>query len=164
MQLTSLKDAGIDNPLTHLTAVALLGTLVLILYYNRTIAGRRANGIGLAPQVATQVGISVERYHVYSSAFTGVACAWAGIALAWLNAGYSNEIVSGRGYIALALALVSRSAVSPVCIVASLYGIAQSPILLSKFDPSHIIPSQLLDSLPYWMTLLLLFILGLKKS
>jgi simple sugar transport system permease protein len=139
--------------LTHLMLVLVVvsaGVLWL------TPFGLRVNAVGEYPAAADALGINVPlvRYIclVVGGAFMGLAGAY--FPLAELGF-YSNSMIGGRGFIALALVVFGRW--NPVLALAGglVFGAADAlQIRLQLVDSA--IPSQLMIALPYLLTILVI--------
>jgi simple sugar transport system permease protein len=138
------------TPLVLITlALALLGQALLF----RSVFGLRLRSIGERPQAAATLGLSVARYRyagvLISGAFAGLAGAW----LASEQHSFTDGMTNGRGYIAIAAMIVGKW--SPLGAAASclLFGAAEA--LQITLQGSGF-PSELLQMLPYLVTMLAL--------
>lgn len=154
-----LKDIiGTVSPLLLLLILAVF--IVQIVLYH-TPQGLRIRVIGENPEMAGSMGV-----RVYPLQFASVM---AGSALAALGGAYlsigdidmfSKEMVAGRGYIALSMIILGNWHPVPVALAGLIYGFAQS---LQFRLQSVQIPPQLVQMLPYIVTLLVLMF-AKKKS
>ena len=162
LEFDAVRTAGITDPVTALAGVALAGIVILIFVYYRTPSGKRMTAAGRpdgGAEALRQTGRSVPALWIKTSISTGVLCAFAGISLVWLTGAYTRDMSAGRGYVALALALIGNRSIVLASIVALAYGVAQSPQLLDILDVKF--PPQIVTSFPYWLTLLILSAVGL---
>jgi len=137
-------------PLVLIT-LALVPLVQLLLF--RSVFGLRLRAMGEKPEAAATLGLSVTRYR-----FAGVlACgALASLGGAWLASEqhcFTDGMTGGRGYIALAAMIVGKW--SPVGAAAAclLFGAAEA---LQITLQGSAFPSELLQALPYIVTMLAL--------
>ncbi|MFB2587024.1 ABC transporter permease [Herbiconiux liukaitaii] len=117
-------------PRTQLTWVIVIAALVIAVTWwivERSTIGYRWKMVGTAPGFARAVGIDVARARVRSMALSGALCGLAGGVLVVAGHGrYSTEIAIGLGWVALMLALISRSKPGLALIWVIVYSIMQS--------------------------------------
>jgi ABC-type uncharacterized transport system permease subunit len=142
-----------QSALTWATAL-LIGVTALVLSFTR--AGLQLIAVGDHPDSAAALGLRVERLRTIALAIGG---ALGGLAGASLTLGYlgtfTDGIVGGRGYVALAIVIIGRW--SPV-------GAALGALLFALFDSLALraqggglsLPVEAFESLPYLVTLLVL--------
>jgi len=119
----------------------------------RSVFGLRLRSIGEHPEAAATLGLSVPLYRTLGVLISG---ALAGLAGAWLASeqhSFTDNMTSGRGYIALAAMIVGKW--SPVGAAAAclLFGAAEA--LQITLQGSGF-PNELLQMLPYVVTMLAL--------
>jgi simple sugar transport system permease protein len=144
-QVTGLRD---ESTLTW-TAAAIVIALQVFLY--RTRAGTHLRAVGEEPRAAATAGINVLAYR-YGAAMIGGALAALGGA--YLSVGetdiYSDGMVAGRGFIALAAVIFGKW--TP-------FGAAGACVFFAFFSSLQIVlqganlPAQLLEMLPYLLTI-----------
>jgi simple sugar transport system permease protein len=142
--------ALLGSPLVLLTLALILGVHRLLF---RSVFGLRLRATGERPEAAATLGLSVTRIR-----FSGVLMcgALAGLAGAWLASeqhSFTDGMTGGRGYIALAAMIVGKW--SPVGAAAAclLFGSAEA---LQITLQGSAFPSELLQALPYLVTMLVL--------
>jgi simple sugar transport system permease protein len=138
------------TPLVLITlALALLGQALLF----RSVFGLRLRSIGERPQAAATLGLSVARYRyagvLISGAFAGLAGAW----LASEQHSFTDGMTNGRGYIAIAAMIVGKWSPLGAAAACLLFGAAEA--LQIALQGSGF-PSELLQMLPYLVTMLAL--------
>ena len=122
----------------------------------RTKAGLRLRAVGEYPKAADSYGI-----HVYAQRFLGCAIGGAlgAIGGAYLSIGYMNmyveNIVAGRGYIALAAVIFGKWKPGGILLATLLFGLADA-LQLRLQAMSLSIPYQFMAMLPYVITFLAL--------
>jgi simple sugar transport system permease protein len=142
-----------QNILTLLMLV-LVPAMAAVLAYTRF--GLRVNAVGEHPAAADTVGISVARIRilcvVIGGAFAGLGGAY--FPLAELGF-YSNSMIGGRGFIALALVVLSRW--NPLLALAGglLFGVINAIQIRLQFLGSTV-PPQFLIMLPYLLTIVVI--------
>jgi ABC-type uncharacterized transport system permease subunit len=138
------------TPLVLLTvALVVLGQAALF----RTIAGLRLRTVGERPEAAAALGLSVARYRhggvLVSGALAGLAGAW----LASEQHMFTDGMTGGRGYIAIAAMIVGKWSPVGAALACLLFGAAEA--LQITLQGSGF-PSELLQTLPYLLTMLAL--------
>ncbi len=131
-------------------AIALVIAMQVFLY--RTKAGVHLRAVGEAPHAALAAGIDVVRYR-YAATITGGALAALGGA--YLSIGevdlYSDGMVAGRGFIALAAVIFGRwtpLGTAGACLFFGFFSSLQ--IALQRAS----VPAALLETLPYLLTII----------
>lgn len=124
-----------------------------ILY--KTKFGLRLRSVGENPWAAESLGIKVRNYKLYGILISGFLSSLAGIWLASNQNSYSDGMIAGRGYIALAAMIIGKW--KPVniffaCLMFSAFEALEISLQISGTD----IPSQLIQMLPYLITILVL--------
>jgi simple sugar transport system permease protein len=134
--------------------LAVLLVLVLHIFLYRTKPGVHLRAVGEAPHAALAAGIDVARVRYVA---TIIGAALAAVGGAYLSIGeldlYSDGMVAGRGFIALAAVIFGRwtpFGLAAACLFFGLFSSLQ--IALQRAD----IPAQLLEMLPYILTIIAL--------
>jgi general nucleoside transport system permease protein len=139
------------NILVYIT-VALVFVAGFVLY--RTKFGLKLRAVGEHPRAADTAGVNVFRMRYIGVLLSGAA---AGLAGAYLMLGqvgiFRDTIVSGRGFIALAIVIFGRWNPYKAALAALAFGAADA-LQLSLQIFSFNIPPQVLLSLPYVLTVL----------
>lgn len=132
------------------------------LYYTRK--GLNLRFVGENPAAADALGINVSLYKYVHIMIGGAMCGLAGgyLSLVYVPA-WQNSIVSGRGWIAVALVIFSRWNPSRALLGAVFFG--GLDILGFRLQKYNLPISQyFLDALPYVMTILVLVLGSIRKS
>jgi simple sugar transport system permease protein len=121
----------------------------------RTKFGLRLRSAGENPWAAESLGIKVRRYKMYGVLISGFLSSLAGIWMASSQNSYSDGMIAGRGYIALAAMIIGKW--KPVniffaCLMFSAFEALEIALQISGTD----IPTQLIQMLPYLITVLVL--------
>jgi len=127
---------------------------------SRTRFGLRLRAVGENPQAIDTAGISVDwlRYRavLIGGLLTGIAGTYLAIAQ---NAGFTHEMTAGQGYIALAALIFGKWRPYPALGACLLFGLLDA--IAVRLQGVHIpsigeVPVQLIQALPYLMTVILL--------
>jgi simple sugar transport system permease protein len=148
------------TPLVYL-AYALVPAVNWVLY--RTRWGLRLRMAGESEQAAAAAGIPVDRLKMQAMLLSGVFC---GLAGAYLSLDYvsmfSRQMTNERGLIALAAVFFALGRPYGTAAIAILFGAATAfSIRLPSFTNA---PPQLLQALPYVLTVLMLVVVGLRST
>lgn len=128
-----------------------------ILY--RTRFGLRLRAVGENPAAVDTAGVSVVGLRFAAVAICGVLCGIAGAYLATaLQAGFVKEMTAGRGFIALAALIFAKWRPWHAMGACLLFGLLQAVALrFQNIDLGGvIIPVQVMDALPYILTVVIL--------
>lgn len=136
------------NVLTYLAILAVIFTYFLL---KRTSLGYHIRAVGEKKEAADSVGISVIRTQTIALVLSGVMCGFGG---AFMSMGYvswfSRDMVSGRGWIALAAEAMGMQGAIGTAATSFLFGIADA---LSNVVATLGWPSDLVKTIPYVATL-----------
>ena len=153
-------DSLVGNPIVWIAAIAIVVVPVAL---RRTRWGLRLRAAGDRPDALVAVGVSPRGARV-AAALVGGALAGAGGAHLSLAVGFfAADVSNGRGYIALAMVILSgwRPALAAVCCL----GVAGAQALNIQLQMSgSIIPRDLAPLLPYVLTIAVLVIWGGKRT
>ena len=142
-----------QNALTYLSWVALVASSW---YLFRSRRGLNLRAVGESPETADSMGISVVRYRyvhtVLGGALAGVGGAYFSLAIVPT---WADGVTAGRGWIAIALVIFGFWRPDLTLVGAYLFG-AFSSLGLTLQTRGVDVPIQLLDSLPYLMTIVVL--------
>ena len=143
---------------------ALFAGMVWFLYRSR--AGLVLRAIGESPSAAHSIGFPVIRIRYLATLFGG---AMAGIGGAFLSVFYTplwvEGMVSGRGWIAIALVVFATWRPFRVLVGAYLFGgVMVAQLFVQGSDLDINIPSQLLSALPYLATIIVLVIISRDRN
>lgn len=158
LHLPLLSDIPILGPIffSHSILVYITFALVFVsgfvLY--RTKFGLKLRAVGEHPRAADTAGINVFRIRYIGVLISGAAAGMAGAYLVLSQLGiFRDNIVAGRGFIALAIVIFGRWNPYKAAIAALVFGAADA-LQLSLQIFAFNIPPQLLLSLPYVLTIL----------
>lgn len=150
-----------QTPMVYLAFALIIFTSV---FFNQTKAGLNYKSVGEHPKAAATLGIPVIRIKYLSCVICG---ALAGIGGAYLTTCYSNTFVegstAGRGFIGLAAVIFGRWTAVGVMLACLFFGFCDA--LQIRLQVMSIgIPYQFFQMIPYLATIIVLSILGGKKS
>lgn len=151
---------GILSGHSILTYVAIVITIALGIFFWKTPTGLRIRAVGENEHAAKSVGLNVMKYKYISLIMAGTL---AGLGGAYMSMSYvsffSREMIAGRGWIGMAAESMGRG--TPWGITASvfLFGVADSlSIRLQLLN----LPSQLIQCIPYTVTIVAIAIYSYK--
>ncbi len=159
-----LKDAPIVGPILFnqnaLTYLSWVACAVASWYLFRTRAGLNVRSVGEDPRTADSVGISVTRYRyahtLLGGVLAGVGGAYVSLAIATT---WADGITAGQGWIAIALVIFGFWRPDLTLVGAYLFGAATSLAFTLQARGYDIAP-QVLDSLPYVLTIVVLVVVS----
>ena len=138
--------------------------IMLVWFLNQTAWGLSLVSVGENPKAADTVGLPVFRIKYLAAAFNGLMSGLGGAYLVLGQLGmFSENVTSGRGYIALSLVVFGRRNPVGVCLAALFMGAANA--LQFKMQALGVdMPIQVFTGLPYVLTVLVLAISAVKKT
>jgi simple sugar transport system permease protein len=145
----SYGDAVVGNPLVW---GAVLAAVLVPIAVRRTRWGLRLRAAGDRPDALLAVGVSPRRTRLYAALVGGALAGAGGAQLSLVVGGFSADMSSGRGYIALAMVILSgwRPGVAAIACV----GVAIAEALNIQLQVTgSSIPRELAPLLPYVLTL-----------
>ena len=132
-------------------ALVIISNFVLF----KTKFGLRLRSAGENPEAGESLGVKVRMYKMYGILICGFLSALAGIWLASNQNSYSDGMIAGRGYIALAAMIIGKWKPTNIffaCLMFAFFEALEISLQISGID----IPSQLIQMLPYAITILVL--------
>lgn len=145
---------GVGNVLTHpLFLIAVAAVLMAHRILFRSSFGLALRAAGDGPRALDGAGISVTRMRILGVLLSG---AFGGLGGTWLmmeQHSFSDGMSNGRGYIALAAMIVGKWKPVGAALSCLLFGAAET---LQMRIPGEQIPTQLLQALPYLLTIVVL--------
>jgi simple sugar transport system permease protein len=142
---------GLDNPLIWM---GVLSAPVLAFFLYRTPFGLRVRAVGEHPDAATSVGISVPKVRYIAVAVSGMLAALGGVFLALDQHQFTDQMTSGRGFIAVAAVIFGRW--DPVKAGLACLFFAAAETLQIQLQGNQLIPSQFIEMIPYLLTIIAL--------
>jgi len=136
------------NVLTYVSILAVVFTYLLL---KRTSLGYHLRAVGEKKEAAESVGISVAKTQTTALLLSGLMCGFGG---AFMSMGYvswfSRDMISGRGWIALAAEAMGMQTALGSAAASLLFGVADA---LSNVFATMGLPSDLVKTIPYIATL-----------
>ena len=142
--------ALLASPLVIVT-LALVVLVQSVLF--RTVFGLRLRAMGERPEAAASLGLSVARYRFAGVLTCGALASLGGAWLASEQHSFTDGMTGGRGYIALAAMIVGKWNPMGAAAACLLFGAAEA---LQITLQGSAFPSELLQALPYLVTMLAL--------
>ena len=150
---------GNQNLLVYL---GLLMIFVMWFIMYKTTFGLRLRGVGMNPTASQAIGISTLKYHWIATLISGAFC---GIGGAVLPIGgtsiFSENMTAGRGFLAVAALLVAKGNPLSAGLFCLLFAYTDAASLRIQ---NLGISSQLVETLPYLTTILVLMVAGLRAT
>ncbi len=128
---------------------------------NKTSYGLKIKAVGEFPRAADSKGIEVNRIRFQAILIGGLYSGFAGasMSLGYMNT-YTDQMIAGRGFIAIAVVVFARWLPIRVLFAALLFGFANT--LQMRLQSIGVdVPIQLLQALPYILTVVVL--MGVSK-
>ncbi len=142
-----------QSPLSYFAVAAVVAASFAM---RRTTAGLKLRAVGDDPEAAQLRGVDVVAVRIATLVLGG---ALAGLGGATITVGYlgsySDDVTSGRGYVAIAVVIIGRWSPVGAMLGALLFALFDSLALLAQTS-SVGLPVEFFSSLPYAMTLLAL--------
>lgn len=138
---------GEVNVLT-LLAFVLVGVTFFVVF--RTPFGLRLRSVGEHPRAADTVGINVYRMRYTAVIISGALAGLGGAFISFNVSSYTENMVAGNGFIALAALIFGKWKPVPVMLACLLFGLSQG--LATRLPGSP----ELVNSMPYVITLVAL--------
>lgn len=140
------------SPLTYL-AFVLVPVVAYVVY--RTPFGLRLRSVGEAPAAAASVGVNVYRTRYAAVILSGVLGALAGafLSIGNLNA-FTRNLSANQGFIALAALIFGKWEPWRVLAACALFGASRA--IAIRLGGAEILPSPIVEMLPYVITILVL--------
>jgi len=147
------------NLITYLSICAVLFYWILV---KKTPLGLRIRAVGQNPHAAESVGINVNRIKLYALMLSGMFGSLAGM---YLSMGYvswfSRDMTAGRGFIAIAASTLGNLTPGGIFLSSLLFGFVNA---ISIYISSMNIPSEIIQSIPYVMTVIALTLFSMRKQ
>jgi general nucleoside transport system permease protein len=127
----------------------ILPFVIQILLY-KTNFGLSMRAVGSNAEAAAADGINVKRVRYIALAVTGVMCGLGGAELALSINMFNIDMSGGRGWIALAVIILTASEPIPTFFACLMFGVSQAIVLIFSGEGY---PVQILSMLPYFLAL-----------
>lgn len=142
--------------------LAFILTWVVSIFLYRTPFGAHLRAVGESPEAAESLGINVNRIRMAAMLISGFLASLGGLtmSMAYLPL-FQREMTAGRGFIALAAVYLGGRKPWGTLLAAILFGFADA---LSNQLGSLNIPSQLVQMIPYVVTILALALYAVREQ
>ena len=154
--MNSERIAGIDvpflfmDPLVYVAVFSVIGGHWLLF---KTPYGLRLRATGESAETADSAGINVDRMRYSGVLVSGALAALAGAFLVFQQHTFTDNMSAGRGYMALAAMIIGKWTPAGAALASIMFAAAES---MEIWLQTGMIPSQLVQSLPYVITLFVL--------
>jgi simple sugar transport system permease protein len=115
--------------------------------------GLRLRAVGESAETADSAGIGVSLMRYNGVLISGILAALAGAFLAFQQHSFTDGMSAGRGYIALAAMIIGKWSPAGAALASMLFASGEAAEMWLQ---TGFLPSQLVQSLPYVITLLVL--------
>ena len=152
----SARIAGLESPsllLDPLFLAAVLSVLAGQFLLFKTPYGLRLRATGESADTADSAGINVDRMRYSGVLVSGALAALGGAFLVFQQHTFTDNMSGGRGYIALAAMIIGKWNPAGAALASLLFAATES---MEIWLQTGWIPSQLVQSLPYVITLVVL--------
>ena len=151
------------NRQTTIMLVAYVLVFLVSIWLFKTKTGLRLRSIGENPKAADSLGLNVYRYRMMACALSGVLCGLGGADLAIGQLGYfAKEMTSGRGYMALACAVVGRFNPKGMLIAAILVAFVDA--LQVRLQTAFSVSPEFFQIIPYLVPIIVISCFGGIKA
>jgi ABC-type uncharacterized transport system permease subunit len=154
--MNSARIAGIEVsfPLFDpLLLIAVLSVAVSHFALFRTPYGLRIRAAGESAEAVETAGLDVRKLRYSGVLISGALASLGGAFLVFQQHSFTDNMSAGRGYIALAAMIIGKWSPAGAALASLLFAATEA---MSIWFPSGWLPSQLVQSLPYLITLLVL--------
>lgn len=137
--------------------------MILVMWFvmYKTPFGLRLRGVGMNINAAQTIGINTRKYQWIATLITGAFCGIGGAVLPLGGTSiFSENMTAGRGFLAVAAVLVAKGNPLTAGLFCVLYAYTDAFSLALQ---NYGIPSQLLETLPYVTTILVLVFAGIRQ-
>ena len=150
-----------QSPMVYLTILLVVLTAV---FFSKTRAGLSYKAVGEHPQAAATLGINVLGVKYMGCVICGFLSGLGGAYLTTCySSTYTDGIVAGRGFIALAAVIFGRWNAGGILLACLFFGLCDA--LQIKLQVAGIgIPYQFFQMIPYVATVVVLSIIGTKQA
>ena len=154
--MNSERIAGIDVPFVIMDPLFLVAVFSVVagqFLLFKTPYGLRLRATGESAETADSAGINVVRMRYSGVLISGALAALAGAFLVFQQHTFTDNMSAGRGYIALAAMIIGKWTPAGAALASLMFAATES---MEIWFQTGLIPSQLVQSLPYVITLFIL--------
>lgn len=162
LDLGPLSDLPVVGPVlfSQSLLVYVVGALIVVAWFvaRHTRYGLQVQAVGADPASARLRGVRTRRIHASTLLIGGATAGLAGAMITVGSVGaFTPNITAGRGYIVLAIVIMGRSRPIGIALGALLFAALQA-FSLNAQGASLVLPSEVYQTLPYVVTLLVLVV------
>ncbi|ACF10930.1 inner-membrane translocator [Chlorobaculum parvum NCIB 8327] len=154
--MNSPRIAGMEASMPLLDPLLIIAVLSVALgqfMLFRTPYGLRLRAAGESAEAVETAGLDVRKLRYSGVLISGALAALGGAFLVFQQHSFTDNMSAGRGYIALAAMIIGKWSPAGAALASVLFASAEA---MSMWFPSGWLPTQLVQSLPYLITLLVL--------
>ena len=145
-----------------ITYIVIIAMILIYLLIYKTPLGMRIKAAGLDQEAARSVGVNVNRVRIIALIISGMIGALGG---AYITMGYMSvfvkNIISGRGWIGIAVAGMAGSSYPVLIITTMLFSIFQA---VTNIFLLYNLPSELINTIPYVAVLVGIIIFSITET
>lgn len=150
--MDSVWNSVFGSPLIWLTIILIILSHIMLF---KTVFGLRLRAVGEHPEAADTLGISVSWMRYSGVLLSGILAGLAGTYLALEQHQFTDNMSSGRGYIALAAMIFGKWTPLGAAGASLLFGFAES-LNIQFQSAGYGIPNQFIQMIPYMLTMVVL--------
>ena len=153
------------DSLNLLVYIALFVVIGMTYFLKRTVLGVRIRSVGMNASAVDSLGVSSERVKIIALLIAG---GLAGLGGAYMSIGFMSSfntgMIAGRGFIGLAAEAIGAGIPYVTALFAVVFGLVNAFSLTAQTITGINIPYELLNTLPYFVTIIGLVIFAVVKK
>lgn len=153
------------DSLNLLVYIALFVVIGMTYFLKRTVLGVRIRSVGMNASAVDSLGVSSERVKIIALLIAG---GLAGLGGAYMSIGFMSSfntgMIAGRGFIGLAAEAIGAGIPYVTALFAVVFGLVNAFSLTAQTITGINIPYELLNTLPYFVTIIGLVIFAVLKK
>lgn len=153
------------DSLNLLVYIALFVVIGMTFFLKRTVLGVRIRSVGMNASAVDSLGVSSERVKIIALLIAG---GLAGLGGAYMSIGFMSSfntgMIAGRGFIGLAAEAIGAGIPYVTALFAVVFGLVNAFSLTAQTITGINIPYELLNTLPYFVTIIGLVIFAVLKK
>jgi simple sugar transport system permease protein len=153
------------NSLNILVYLAIIVVVGLTFFLKKTVLGVRIRSVGMNAKAVDSIGISSEKIKIIALLIAG---GLAGLGGAYMSIGFMSSfntgMIAGRGFIGLAAEAIGAGIPYVTALFAVVFGLVNAFSLTAQTITGISIPYELLNTLPYLVTIIGLVIFAIVKK
>ena len=153
------------DSLNLLVYIALFVVIGMTFFLKKTVLGVRIRSVGMNASAVDSLGVSSERVKIIALLIAG---GLAGLGGAYMSIGFMSSfntgMIAGRGFIGLAAEAIGAGIPYVTALFAVVFGLVNAFSLTAQTITGINIPYELLNTLPYFVTIIGLVIFAVLKK